>query len=509
MILAGSGSMSTSDHPKLTRYLSGYTTPDEMQEPPGPAGDPQLMALTQFLQTLASELGPDDVILDVGSGGGIFAESLLHIWTEDARRPWYYAVDREEELDKLSLPPAIHNHSQKVSFAEFVGGRLPCQPQQVKVVVLRNILHELDIRTTAEVLLAISKITRVGGQVYLQDFVSLPKGERENAGWPSDLLRMVLEGIGFDCGSPASYHTHSGSEWFTIILKQNPEHPALSVPDAIRLVADGREQQRHRQTTRLAELGNSQETLAEYVMLNLEVGALNVQLQQYRYTATTQTAGTRIIADLPLLPLPASPLDYVEEMPASTQARSGLRGILSSKHFIDLPTLLRMAVSRLWLAGYSERLLFIVPEVRASLMDAALRGVDIRVLLVDPDSPAAQARSMSDAYATPSDLFEDIRTTLKGFAEFEEDLRAAVATDTPEIQCTLRLCTSMLSSSFFFVDDLCICSLYSANLTGGAGAAFVFRSSSVQPNGYFQVLLREFQSAWANCEDKSSETRPE
>src|SRR5687768_16452240 len=132
--------MSPSDHPKLTRYLRRYSTPDEMQEPPGPAGDPQLTALTQLLQTLAGELGPDDVILDVGSGGGILAESLLHIWTEDAKRPWYYAVDRKEVLDKLSLPPAIHNHSQKVPFVEFVSGTLPCEPQQVKVVVLRNIL---------------------------------------------------------------------------------------------------------------------------------------------------------------------------------------------------------------------------------------------------------------------------------------------------------------------------------------------------------------------------------
>lgn len=499
--------MSASDSPKLRRFLSGYSSPDEMQEPPGPAGDPQLTALAQFLQTLAGALGRDDVILDIGSGHGILAHTLLNIWPEDTVRPWYYAVDREDVLDKLGLPRAIHNHSQKIPFSEFVAGRLPCQPQQVKVAVLRNILHELNITTTAEVLLALSKLAKVGGQVYVQDIVSLPKGERENAGWPSDLLRMVLEGLGFDCGSPVLHDSRSGTRWFTMILKHSPAHPVLSLPDATRLVADGREQQRQLRTTRLAELGDNPETLSEYIMLSTEEAALALQLQQYRYTATTQFAGTRVVADLPLLPLPASPLDYVEEMPASTRARSGLRGILSSKNFIDLPALFRMAVSRLWFAGYSERLLFNIPEVRASLSDAALRGVDIRILLVNPESPAAQARSLSDAYAKPEDLFEDIQTTCVGFAEFEKDLRAA-AVDTAEVQCTLRFCPSMLSSSFFFVDDLCICSLYSANLTGGAGAAFVFRSSSVQPNGYFQVLLREFQSAWANCEDKTAETRP-
>lgn len=502
--------MSASDHmmKKLSRYLDGFNTTDEMQEPPGPDGDPQLTALTQFLQTLAVTLGPDDVILDVGSGRGILAHTLLRIWTVDAVRPWYYAVDREEALDMLSLPRSIHNHSQKVPFADFVGRRLPCPPQHVKVVVLRNIIHELEIRTTAEVLVALCEIVQTGGQGYLQDIVSLPKGERENAGWPSDLLRMVLEELGFDCGSPASHRSRSGTEWFTIILKQKSGHPVLSISDATRLVADGREQQRQRQTTRLAELGSNQETLSEYIMLSTEVAALTVQLQQYRYTGTTQMSGSRVIAEVPLLSLPASPLDYAEEMPASTQARSGLRGILSSKNFIDLPALLRTAVSRLWFAGYSERLLFTIPEVRASLSDAARRGVDIRILLVDPNSPAAQARSVSDAYAKPSELFEDILTTRMGFAAFEEDLRAQDTADTQEIQCTLRLCTSMLSSSFFFVDDLCICSLYSATLTGGAGAALVFRSSSVQPNGYFQVLLREFQSAWGECEVRGVRNSP-
>jgi hypothetical protein len=494
--------MSVPDHmKKLTRFLGGFTTADEMQEPPGPDGDPQLTALTQFLQTLADALGPDHVILDVGSGRGILADKLLRIWTVDAVRPWYYAVDREDVLDTLGLPRSIHNHSKKVPFADFVGGRLPCQPQQVKVVVVRNIIHELDIRTTAEVLIALCKIVQLGGQVYLQDIVSLPKGERENAGWPSDLLRLVLEGMGFDCGSIVDYRSHSGTEWFVMILKHKAGHAVPSISDATRLVADGREQQRQLRTTRLAELDeNSEETLPEYIMLSTEVAALTLQLQQYHYADATHISGTRVVAEVPLVALPASALDYAEEIPSSTQARSGLRIILSSKNLIDLPALLRKAVSRLWFAGYSQRLLFGIQEVRASLIDAAMRGVDIRILLVDPDSPAAQARSVSEAYAKPSDFFEDILTTRMGFAAFEEDLRAAATADTPEIQCTLRLCTSMLSSSFFFVDDLCICSLYSANLTGGAGAAFVFRSSSVQPNGYFQVLLREFQSAWGQCE---------
>jgi hypothetical protein len=489
--------MSASDEAKLKRFLGGLSAPEDMQEPPGPDGDPQLVALTQFLQTLSDTLGPDDVILDVGSGRGILAHALLGIWPVDDSRPWYFAVDRAEALDTLSLPRSVHNHSQKVLFTDFLAGSMPGAPQRVKVVVLRNILHELDIPTTAAVLTAVGKITQSAGRVYLQDIVSLPKGERGNAGWPTDLLRQVLEGLGFACGSPTEQRSRSGTPWFTFILKRASESLVSSPRDAARLIAAAREEQRRRRTARLAELSDSnEETVAEYVMLNAEVAALGAQLQQNLYAGTHPMAGARVLAGIPLIALPPSVLDYAEELPSSPNTRSGLRAILSSKNLIDLPALLRSAFARLWFAGYSERLLFAIPELRAALHDAALRGVDIRILLVDPKSPAARARSASEAYVEPSDLFVDIKNTRQAFAEFDADLREH-SPDSSTVRCELRLCRAILSSSFFFVDDLCICSLYTSNLTGGAGAAFVFGSSSVQPNGYFQVLLREFQSGWS------------
>jgi hypothetical protein len=424
-------------------------------------------------------------------------------------RPWYYAVDRAAVLDALSLPPSIHNRSRKILFDDFLGGTLPCQLQQVKVVVVRNVMHELDIEATAQVLVALCKIVQSEGQVYLQDVVSLPRGEREKAGWPTDLLRQVLELVGFNCGSPTDYRSRSGTEWFTFILRRKTGRVSSTL-DAARVIADAREQQRQRRTTRLAELGddNSEASLAEYIMLSAEVAALGAQLQQSQYAAGNPLSGARVIAGIPLIALPTSALDYAEEMPSSTLARSGLRGILASKNLFDLPALLRYAGSRLWFAGYSERLLFASPEVRASIYDAATRGVEIRILLVDPESPAALARSLSDAYLKPEDLFADILATREAFAEFDKEVREADAARAPKLRCELRLCTNALSSSFFFVDDLCICSLYSSNLTGGAGAAFVLGSSSVQPNGYFQVLLREFQSGWGQSEREGLQTDP-
>lgn len=491
--------MSIPDETKLNRFLNGFRTPDEMQEPPGRDGDPQLAALTQFLQTTAGGLGPEDVILDIGSGRGILATTLLRIWGETQSLPWYYAVDREPIIEALNLPPSIHNHSRKVHFVDFLAGKLPHDSERIKMVVLRNILHELDITTTAEIFLVLRRIVPIASQIYIQDIVSLPKGEREKAGWHPDILRIVLERMGFHCGIPADYVSHSGTPWFTVILQNGATDGAISHLDASLAVADGREKQLQRSVSRLAELGNdtSEETLAEFVMLSAEVAALTTQLQMLHYTERTPRSRAADCGGIPLISLRSSTLDYAEVMPSSVRARSGLRGILSSKNVIDLPVLIQGTSNRLWFAGYSQRLLFKISAIRTALKAAVAKGVDVRILLVDPYSAAALARGRSEVYERTSNLSSDILETCSACAELVRELREeSVAETNEQFQVELRLCQEVLSSSYFFADDICICSLYSSSIRGGSGTAFVFGSSSLQPTGYFQVLLRDFQNAW-------------
>jgi hypothetical protein len=437
---------------------------------------------------------------------GILAHALLRIWPADESRPWYYAVDREPPIETLDLPVAIHNHSQKIRFDMFLAGRLPCPVEKIRVVVFRNSLHHFDIEGTASVFIALRRIVQSGGQIYLQDIVSLPKGEHENVGWPPELLGEVLDAFGFERGTPVPFKSRSGTRWYTFILKEKGGRiPNLA--QAAKLVADARERQRQHHTEKLAELKSGEDTLAEYFILNTEVASLGVQLLRYHSLAPTG-AKTEIIRGIPLLTFPATPLDYAEPMQPSPRSKAGLLGILSSKRLVDLPALLGTANARLWFAGYSERLLFNVPEIRASLREAVERRVDTRILLVHPDSAAALARGLSEVYTTPSDLYSDILATVSGFAEFEREVQPATVDGSARVPCELRLCRSILSSSFFFVDDLCICSLYSSNLAGATGAAFVFESSSVQTNNYFQVLLREFLALWAQSDRQASDQPP-
>jgi hypothetical protein len=200
---------------------------------------------------------------------------------------------------------------------------------------------------------------------------------------------------------------------------------------------------------------------------------------------------------------PAAGSEYAEEIRATPPGASGLKAILSSKTLIDLPALIETTMTRLWFAGYSQRLLFSRGPVRQALRDAAARGVDLRFLIVDPDSEAARARGRSEAYSAPDQLVEDIVQTIDGYRSFVDEIATEGVTPNGD-RTELRLCNTIISSSFFFADGACVCSLYSFNLRGGSAPAFILRETPGPQNDYFSLLLREFQTTWLKTPPLSS-----
>lgn len=489
--------MSGTPDPKLTRYLQGYLGGNDVQEPPGPDGDPQLAALDQFLQSHSCSLGADAAVLDVGSGRGIAAHRMLRIWTDDQTRPWYYAVDTETGIDALTLPRAIHNRSRKFGVDALLQ-TLSSEFQNVSIVLLRNVLHHLHIAETASMLTTFRHLARAGAVIYLQDLVFLPEGERVNTGWPPEILKELLKKLGFRCSYPVSQRSKSGTPWYTFILTDNAEAAVLGGVPAAELVLRAREEQYRLRIDELSALDDSEQTLAQYVVLADEVASLGVQIANYSKAAGFGTRGTSI-AGIPVRAIAGSGFDYAEEM-ASANPVSGLRAILSSKRLIDLPALIASSHTRLWFMGYSQRILFSGGEMRDAVKAAVVRGVDVRILLAHPGSPAVQARGASAAYASPEQLVSDIVETEASFFQFRRELEQFSSGERTSKEIALRFCRMVMPASFFIADESCIFSLYSSTLTGGDGAAFVFRSGSPQVNDYFHVLLREFQGAWAASE---------
>src|ERR1044071_5171469 len=107
--------MPASDDPKVRRFVEGLASADQVQQPPGSPGDPQLAALNQYFQTRTTTLGADAIVLDFGSGAGMVAAAMAQVWRNISHTPWYFAVDRADMLDRLALPVIIHNHSRKIT----------------------------------------------------------------------------------------------------------------------------------------------------------------------------------------------------------------------------------------------------------------------------------------------------------------------------------------------------------------------------------------------------------
>lgn len=479
---------------RLGRFLEGYSLPDQMQEPQGRPGDPQLAALNQYLQT-KHFLSQQDIIVDFGSGKGVLANVMASVWAGKASCPWYYAVDREPIIDSLAVPTIIHNHSKKLASDNFLDNGLGDDQSRVKIVVLRNVLHELDILTTAKVLYRLRQCSGDDIELYIQDIVNLPSGERARVGWHPDLLANVLMIVGFNCTSPVALDSKSGTQWFTIIGRKNLKHFA-NQETIERSVASSRTTQRERIIEKLNALSatSDEATTTQYVILQTEEAAISTQLQQYSYFISQRTRITPsyvVAGGVPLVKIPDTKLEFLEEYP-KTDSRSGLVAILSSKNLIDIPALIRTSETRAYFAGYSQRSLFQSQPTQAAIIESHKKGVDFKVLLVHPDSEATRARSQSLAYSEPLNLVQDILSTRSAYKEFKKSV--------PVLQkgsnLSLRLTSFIPPCSFFIIDDLCFVSLYSIRLSGGSGPCLVFKNDPSEPNAYFAVLLQEFHLIW-------------
>lgn len=476
----------------LEGLLRGLTVYDDAQEPPGKDGDPQIAALLQFLQAQSDIVGPEDIVLDVGSGKGVLAHLMMSVWPDDPSRPFYYAADQETALERLALPVPIHNHSAKVPLPTLA--RLPDDglAPRVKIIIIRNVFHHLHIADTAAMLLLLRAFAHRGSTVYVQDMSSLPTIERRNTGWPADIFRRLALAFGFALRGPFDLKSHSGIPWFAFTLKEDPNAVIPNRSEAAHLVLEARREQLRRALEEQIVLTEADETAVTYLALSEQIGVLNSQIHAFEEGDGKAKPGLNV-AGVALRP-PAPGSEYAEEIRA-TPGASGLKAILSSKTLIDLPALIDTTMTRLWFAGYSQRLLFAQGPVRQALRDAVARGVDLRFLIVDPDSEAARARGRSEAYSAPDQLVEDILETIDGYRSFADEI--AIEGVAPNGDSTeLRLCNTIMSSSFFFADGVCICSLYSFNLRGGSAPAFVLRDSPSTQNDYFSLLLREFQTTW-------------
>jgi hypothetical protein len=453
--------------------------------------DPQLAALGQYVTTKIKSWSGKTVV-DYGSGFGVLPDQIDALWPAGVALPRYCAVDLNEPLNRLSLPPRVHNGSQKVRAAEF-SQWLPMVVSDVAGLVVRNVLHELNITETAELLSVLAEKLPTTCEEYLQDIELLPTAERGRAGWERESLLALLQEVGFSV-TAMSQVSFGGTPWFSMVAI--PTGRSLPVKDAVKRTIHYRDAQRGKLLNAIRRLSDKTdpETAPDYVILADHITSISMQLHALGVaTVLTPTLGD---LDIPLSPV-VSPIDYAGELAAGKARESGLVAVLSSKSLIDMPALLRTCKDAVLFEGYSNRALFRRDENIAALQDILSAGRSVRILVVDPTSTVADLRSREPAYKNENDFREDLEGTLADARRFMDRAVERHGAEYARQHFDLRVYQRVPACSYFLVDDLCVFSLYSRRLTGSRGPAFVYRETRTELNSYYAILKQDFEQNFA------------
>lgn len=256
---------------KLARYARNYMTRQLIQDPSNANGDPQLGSIVGHL-TEALSVAQEGRLYDIGCGHGALLARLATLPAFTSRPGWRYCpVDFEEQLDE------VHRLARKLNLTsrtdELTLNQFATEPPNVarKIFFCRNVLHELRIPETTELLYSVIRLLQPEDLILFQDLLRFPEGERNNHCWTSELLAEALEEIGFSDILVYEQGTSRGNGWLNLKagFKGN-QPPAKNVIRQILLSA------RQRQWTLWSALEAAGNTLPERDKL---IEALDLDLQ--------------------------------------------------------------------------------------------------------------------------------------------------------------------------------------------------------------------------------------
>lgn len=468
--------------------IESLSHPEPPQPQVGKDGDPQLSALTQFLQSNLSKAR--QVIADLGCGKGVVATILENVTTNHSYE--YWAIDLQQSIDELSLPRKVHNNSTKFVTEQFFKETLPKNGKKITLVIIRNVLHELDIHTTANFLTALLHNVSNKCTIYIQDMQKLAKPERGNVGWDRLLLARCLEKIGFDV-SDYLLLSHSGVPWFALLCNVKRTKVKLQYDDVVEILANHRLQQLSKIEEVIKVTTEDYEKTEDLIVLHNEFVALTMQLRKVgRLQDSSQfELSLEKINILVKEPMP-NLFQYAVATTEKVWQKCGLIAMVSNKHLLNFPKLIASAQKSIFFGGYSNRHLFSKKENKKPLLEAVKSGVDVRILIIDPESQAATLRSEEPLYKKPSSFIESITESIDAGQVFYNELVNKLGADAAKRHFKFSMSKRIPRWSYFFVDDTCYLSLYSINMSGSSAPCFVFRSVQGVANNYFHLVRNEF-----------------
>ncbi|MDJ0448803.1 tetratricopeptide repeat protein [Methylocystis sp. JR02] len=201
---------------QLAKYARNYMARQIVQDPGDALGDPQLGSIVGHLSEALSAAN-EGRLYDVGCGHGSLLSRLAKLPAFASRPGWRYCpVDFEEHLDevhRLARKLRLTGRTDELTLDQFATEPPTSVP---KIFFCRNVLHELRIGETAELLHSVLRLLRPDDVVLIQDLLRFPEGERNNHCWTSELLAEALGEIGFSNILVYEQGTTRGNGWLNL-----------------------------------------------------------------------------------------------------------------------------------------------------------------------------------------------------------------------------------------------------------------------------------------------------
>lgn len=229
-------------NPGVQRYIQTYLKPAPVQEPADAGTDPQLgTVLTTLLEQIAKS--SEGALFDIGCGKGTLLERLADC-PEFARSNWVYvAVDFDEMLAEVQVVARQKKLSRRVELlnVDDFYQEWPDLPQP-RIFFCRNVLHELTISQTANLLQRIKTARFDDELVLIQDLMNFQEGERNNVCWSPDELAFCIEQHGLGNARVVPFKSKSGALWFNCLVR-GPIGTSLGSDASLASIVSARRQQ--------------------------------------------------------------------------------------------------------------------------------------------------------------------------------------------------------------------------------------------------------------------------
>ena len=280
---------------ELSTYFDSYFENEPIQNAEKVAKDNQLNTLALMFQELFGKYG-SGTIADIGCGKGALLSYLCDKTDFMSKKEWIYcAIDFHENLEKVNslvLDKKIHRRVQLIELEKFYVSSIEELDVTTPIVfVCRNVLHELDINATAKLLTYLAH--HDFETLILQDLMNFKQGERGNVCWDNEILKKLLEKIGFQV-IIVPYESKSNAKWLNaIVTKKNAI--ALEVDQIRELVLKAREEQYDKWTK---DYSSIQEEFVLTVDRDLQIAALAGQLKECECNVEEYEPDSKTILDI-------------------------------------------------------------------------------------------------------------------------------------------------------------------------------------------------------------------